>query len=765
MKYPNVRRSDYSETLHGTVVNDPYRWLEDPEAAETKEFVSRQNECTEHVFDTKIPYRQEIEARMTELYNYEKFSCPMKRGTGEGSKYFYYKNDGLQNQAVLYMQETLTSSSQILLDPNKLSTDGTAALGCTKLSESAKYFAHGISRGGSDWQTIKVMNVETKQLLPEDVIQWVKFSSIAWMHDDSGFFYSRFPAPKGFAEQSQHDEDKKNESAEDAAVSSDDDDKRGTETDLNRHQQIWFHKIGTTQSHDVLVYAYPSQPTHYINAEISDDGNYLIIYLRDGCKNACMVHIADLTAWDPTATATTETADAVPSYIPVQKLVDTMDASFDYLLNEGNEFYFQTNRNAPRERIVKTDISTNKEKSTTEWMEVIPEPEGSAVLESAIPVGNNSILVKILQDVKNVLHLYTIDGVYKSTIPQPSVGTVMVQAKRFEDEFFFKFTSFLYPGSIFRHSLTAAESPTNNPPEIYRESQIKNFDASLYETKQIFYESKDGTKIPMFLIGKAGLVPSGTSPVYLYGYGGFNISIKPSFSVFRLVFVQHFGGLLAFPGLRGGSEYGEEWHQMGTFAKKQNVFDDFQCAAEYLIKEKYTVPSKIAVHGGSNGGLLVGACANQRPDLFGCAVAAVGVMDMLRFHKFTCGAGWRSDYGDPDIKEQFEYILKYSPVHNVPVSSDNGTNDDAIITTSSCYPNVLLTTGDHDDRVVPLHSYKYIAQLQHSLGHLGVSNTPLLIRIETKAGHGAGKPTSKVIQEYADVYAFIAWSLGEKFIK
>ena len=567
MIYPQVRRSDHTDDYHGTVVADPYRWLEDPDSEETQQFVAAENECTAKVFE-KVPYRKEIQERMTKLYNYEKYSCPKKRA----GKYFFYKNNGLQNQYVLYMQDSLDSPAQVLLDPNTLSDDGTAALSSTALSEgkvgNALYFAHGISRGGSDWQTVKVLNVKTKEYLP-DSVQWVKFTSLAWMHDDSGFFYSRFPAPKGL-------ESSNPESSES---------KIGTETDLNRDQQIWFHRIGTNQSEDQLIYAFPSHPTYYLNAEVTDDGQHLVIYLRDGCKNASMVHIADLSSFH----SWLETRSSPETIIQVKKLVDNMDAAYEYLLNDGSEFYFQTNLDAPRERVVKCDVS----QETTEWVEVIAEPNESAVLESAIPVGDNYLLVNSLEDVKNVLKLYTIAGEYKATIPQPSVGTVLVSARRFEDEYFFKFVSFLYPGTIFQHSVASIDAH----PVVYRETKIDGFDPSNYETKQVFYPSKDGTKIPMFLVGKKNIPLMGMNPVYLYGYGGFNIAIKPSFSIFRLVFVQHFNGLLAFPNLRGGSEYGENWHQQGTFGKKQNVFDDFQAAAEYLIQEEYTAPSKIAIHG------------------------------------------------------------------------------------------------------------------------------------------------------------------------
>lgn len=732
ISYPAVRRSDVVEDLHGVAVADPYRWLEDPDSDETKAFVEAQNAVTQRVFDN-VPFVEETKARLTELFNYEKYTAPKKYG----GKYVFAKNDGLQNQYVYYIQDSLESEPRVLLDPNQLSTDGTAALSSrafseAKLGDGKLYFAHGISRGGSDWQTIKVLAVHDDNKVLEDTVEWVKFSAIAWTHDDKGFFYSRYPPPENLA----------------AAADDEENSKRGTETDANLNHQLWYHALHTPQSQDKLVYAYPADPSYSVSAEVSDDGKTLVITLNDGCKNANMVHLADLADFDAFL------ASPSTDFIPVRKLVDDMDASFSYILNQGDVYYFQTNKDAPRERVVRTDISRA---DPAVWEEVIPEQPDLVVLEGVHPVAGDLVVLQLLKDVVNVLHVYDLNGVFQYELELPSVGTVGVSSKRSESEVFVHFISFLYPGSILRYDLRSGEKPTG---ALFRETTVKGFDASLFESKQVFYPSKDGTKIPMFIVKRKSSPLNGDLPVYLYGYGGFNISLSPAFSVARLVFVQHFGGVLALPNLRGGGEYGEDWHQDGMLFKKQNVFDDFHAAAEYLIREGYTNASKIAIHGGSNGGLLVAATSNQRPDLYRCAVGAVGVMDMLRFHKFTIGHAWRTDYGDPDVAEDFHYLRKYSPVHNVPRADSDVVQR---LASRGGFPAVLLTTGDHDDRVVPLHSYKLIAELQHQLGGAVTQTNPLVIRIDTKSGHGAGKPLAKTIEESSEVFAFIAWNLGAQF--
>ncbi|RHZ18326.1 hypothetical protein DYB37_004127 [Aphanomyces astaci] len=730
-QYPPVHRSDHQDTLHGKVVADPYRWLEDPDSPETEAFVTAQNELTQKVFQD-IPYRKEFLARNTELFNYEKYSSPFQRG----GRYFYFKNDGLQNQSVLYVQDTLTSEPKVLLDPNTLAEDGTAALGTYNFSEGKSangilYFGYGVSKGGSDWQTLKLIAIHADGTVEhlQDTVEWVKFSGVEFTHDD-GFFYGRYPVPKS------------RESGADGKTA-------GTETDLNENPAIYYHKIGTPQTDDKFVFSYPQNPKYYLSASLSDDGKYLQIYVIDGCKDANILLIADLAE----AQAFIATSSGDQTSIPVREVVSNMDFSYHYLLNNGPEFYFVTNLDAPRKRIVKVD---NILSDTIVWTEVIPE--GSDVLSSAHAVRNDLLVVEYLKDASDTIRLYTQSGEFIRNIALPSIGTVGVSCKRDSPELFFKFISFLYPGTIYREDLT---DPSTSSPAVFREATVPGFSPEDFEAKQVWYPSKDGTQIPMFLVSKKNLARNGDTPTYLYGYGGVNISLTPSFSASRIIFVQHFNGLLALPSLRGGGEYGKAWHQAGTLGNKQNVFDDFQGAAEYLIKEGYTNSSKIAIHGGSNGGLLVAACANQRPDLFRCAVGAVGVMDMLRFHKFTIGHGWTTDYGNPDKAEDFEFISKYSPLHNVPSFEAKSTG---LANDHGGFPAYLLTTGDHDDRVVPLHSLKLIAEVQHKLGHHSSQTNPLLIRVETNAGHGAGKPTSKILQEAADVYTYIGWALGATFV-
>ncbi|KAF0689703.1 hypothetical protein As57867_018822, partial [Aphanomyces stellatus] len=604
-QYPTVRRSDHQDVLHGTVVADPYRWLEDPDSAETEAFVAAQNEVTEKVFKD-IPYRNEFLARNTELFNYEKYSPPFQRG----SRYFYFKNDGLQNQSVLYMQDSLTSEPSVLLDPNTLSDDGTAALGALEFSEGKTesgilYVGYGVSKGGSDWRTLKLIAIHPDNKVEhlDDTLEWVKFSGLAFTHDDKGFFYGRYPAPKS------------RESGADGKTA-------GTETDLNENPEIYYHKIGTPQADDQFIFAYPEKPKYYIHAGLSDDGKYLLVDIIDGCKDANMLFVTE------TAKALEFATTAAPKQsIPLHPVVNNMDYSYSYLLNNSPEFFFQTNLDAPRKRVVKTD---NILADSITWTEVIPET--TDVLTQAAAIRNDLIVAVYLKDASDTIRLFTQAGAFVRDIALPSVGTAAISCKRDSPELFFKFISFLYPGTIYREDLTDVATSS---PAVFREATVPGFDPSHFEAKQVWYPSKDGTQIPMFLVSKKDLVKSGDIPVYLYGYGGFNVSLTPSFSASRTVFVQHFNGMLALPTLRGGGEYGKAWHQAGTFGNKQNVFDDFQGAAEYLIKEGYTNSSKIAIHGGSNGGLLVAACANQRPDLFRAAVGAVGVMDMLRFHKFT----------------------------------------------------------------------------------------------------------------------------------
>lgn len=571
MQYPKVRRDEshyntYESKNDQVKVSDPYHYLEDPDSEETKSFVVAQNDLTQTTLKQHVKGLKDIEDKMTELYNYEKYSCPMQRCDSDKGYRFYYKNNGLQNQYVLYLEQPDGVEDVVVLDPNELSSDGTVSLGAVSLSSGKKngvdhlYLAYGLSKGGSDWQTVKVLqlNLEEQEKVVElkDTVDWVKFSSLAWMGDDSGFFYSRFP---------------------DSAVED-----KGTETNAYENHQLWFHPLGNDgQEKDVLVFALPDTPKYLLRAVVSDDGEYLIVYVQEGCKNANKVYVCHMNAFHTWLNSGDERG-----LLDVVRLVDNMDAAYSYLLNDGSQFMFQTNLNAARERIVSCDVN-----ETATFTEIIPEPKDQIVQESSWAVGDGYILVQYLEHVKNVLTLYDLKGNTIKSLDLPGIGTTIVAAHRFQPTFFFKFTSFLYPGTIYKADI---DSMNYN---LYMETKIEGFDPSVFETKQLFYPSKDGTKIPMYIVGKKGLPQDGNQPTYLYGYGGFNIAIKPAFSIFRVLFIQKFNGMLAFPNLRGGSEYGEAWHSMGTKKNKQNVFDDMHAAATHLIQENYTNPSKIAIHG------------------------------------------------------------------------------------------------------------------------------------------------------------------------
>ncbi|KAG0211043.1 hypothetical protein BGX28_008613 [Mortierella sp. GBA30] len=698
--YPHVRRSDFTYEQHGVTVADPYRWLEDPHEQETEAFIDAQNKLSAEYMD-RFDGKKKYNERLTELYNYERFSAPYKRGD-----YYYFRhNSGLQAQNVLYQQDTIDSEPRVFLDPNTLEADGTAAVSTDSFSKSGLLYGYAIAKSGSDWNTIYVMDNKGNKL--EDVVEWAKFTTIAFTHDDKGFYYSSYEKPDV-----------------DAA-------KAGTETDSNINKRLFYHTIGTPQSEDALVYLDTENPFHSPNAEISDDGKYILMTISRNCENANMLYIGDLE----------DTGSVVPKDYQWVKVIDNFKAHYSYLTNDGTVFYFTTNKDAPRDKVVKYDLAKPEEG----FIDVVPESED--VLDAATVINGDKLVLSYMRDVKSVLVVHDLNtGKLTRQIETP-VGTVSsVRGRREDKEFFFYFLSYLTPGTIYRYNFEAENE--EKCLTIFRESEVKNFDSTKFETKQVFFESKDGTKVPMFVTHKKGLVLDGNNPTYLYGYGGFNISLQASYVPSFIVFIQHFGGVVVETNLRGGGEYGEEWHKAGTVHDKQNVFDDFQYAAKYLIKENYTKPSRLAIHGGSNGGLLVAACVNQAPELYGAAIADVGVLDMLRFHKFTIGHAWQSDYGFPDDKaEDFNTLLKYSPLHNV--SKDKP------------YPAVALFTSDHDDRVVPLHSYKHIAELQHIAGP--VTNNPLVIRIETKAGHGAGKPIAKRIAETTDKVSFIAYAIGAEW--
>ncbi len=677
--YPASRQVDQVDDYNGVHVPDPYRWLEDPDSDETKAWVEAQNEVT-FGYLGEIPVREQIKQRLTELWDYEKFGIPFK----EGICYFYFKNDGLQNQSVLWTLTSLDAEPRVLLDPNTLSEDGTVALSGLSISEDGLLMAYGLSTSGSDWQEWKVRDVETCVDLP-DQLKWVKFSGASWSHDNQGFFYSRYDEP--------------NEATK--------------LEDVNYFQKLYYHQLGKPQSEDILVYHRPDQKEWGFNGGVTEDGRYLIVSVWRGTDPKNLVFYKDLT--DPSA--------------QVAELISEFEANFSFIDNDGSVFWFSTDLSAPRSRVIAIDINNP---SRDRWQEIIPQ---AAETLEGVGLLNNQFVASYLKDAHTQIKIFDLNGSFIREVALPGIGSAGgFGGKRYDTETFYSFTSFTTPATIYRYDMISGEST------VFREPQV-DFNPDSYETKQVFYSSKDGTQVPMFISHKKGIQLDGNNPTFLMGYGGFGISLTPSFSVGVLVWME-MGGVYAVPNLRGGGEYGEEWHQAGTKLNKQNVFDDFIAAAEWLIANGYTSSAKLAIGGGSNGGLLVGACITQRPDLFGAALPAVGVMDMLRFHKFTIGWAWTSDYGSPDNPEEFQALYAYSPLHNLKP----GTS----------YPATMITTADHDDRVVPAHSFKFAAALQ--VAHTG--SAPVVIRIETKAGHGAGKPTAKIIEEAADKWAFLVRTLN-----
>jgi prolyl oligopeptidase len=679
LSYPSVTHSPQVDNYHGTVVADPYRALEDPDSEETKAWVEAQNQVTFGYLE-EISAREKIQQRLTKLWDYEKYGIPFQ----EGDRYFYFKNDGLQNQSVLYTLATLDAEPRVLLDPNQLSPDGTVALAGLAISENGQYLAYGLSTSGSDWQEWKVRQIETGEDL-EDHLQWIKFSGASWTKDAQGFFYSRYDEPQ----------------------------EKTKLEDINYYQKLYYHKLGTNQSADTLIYQRPDQKEWGFGGSVTEDGKYLIISVWRGTDPKNLVFYRDLTK--------PESA--------IVELINEFVADYSFIDNDDHIFYFRTDLDAPRGRVIAIDIENPHPEH---WQEIIPQaPE---TLES-VGVLNHQFVADYLQNAHSQIKIFDLQGNYIRDVELPGLGSAGGFGGKKEDrETFYSFTSFTTPGTIYRYDMVTGKS------ELFRQPQV-DFQPEDYEIKQVFYQSKDGTQVPMFITHKKGITLDGNNPTYLYGYGGFNVSLTPSFSVSLLVWME-MGGVYAVPNLRGGGEYGEEWHQAGMKEKKQNVFDDFIAAAEWLITNNYTKPSKLAIGGGSNGGLLVGACMTQRPDLFGAALPAVGVMDMLRFHQFTIGWAWVNEYGSPDEPEEFPTLYAYSPLHNLK--------------TGTTYPATLITTADHDDRVVPAHSFKFAAALQAA--HSG--DAPVLIRIETKAGHGAGKPTAKIIAEAADKWAFLVRVLG-----
>ncbi|XDE62537.1 prolyl oligopeptidase family protein [Arthrospira platensis BEA 1257B] len=669
--YPHTRQSDQVDEYHGIQVTDPYRWLEDLDSDETKAWVTAQNQVTFDYLST-IPSRQKLSDRLTQLWNYERYSIPFR----EGQRYFYFKNDGLQNQSVLYVMDSWEGEPRVLLDPNQLSEDGTVALSGIAISEDGNLIAYGLSASGSDWQEWKVMDINTVKPL-EDHLKWIKFSGASWTHDHQGFFYSRYDEPN---EETQFE-------------------------DINYYQKLFYHRLGTPQSEDVLIYQRPDQKEWGFNGFVTEDGQYLIISVWRGTDPKNLVFYRDLTKPDS----------------PVVELISEFEAEYSFIDNQGETFWFKTDLDAPMGRVIAININTGNR------YQIIPEAietlEGVSTL-------NNQFVALYLKDARSQVNIFHLDGTLVREVELPGIGSVGgFDGKREDTETFYSFTSFTTPPTIYKYNIVTGES------QLYRQPTV-DFNPEDYQTNQVFYSSPDGAMVPMFITHKKGLKLDGNNPTILYGYGGFSISLTPNFSVSRLVWME-MGSLYAVANLRGGGEYGQQWHQAGMKLKKQNVFDDFIAAAEWLIHHNYTQVNKLAISGGSNGGLLVGACMTQRPELFGAALPAVAVMDMLRFHKFTIGWAWTSEYGSPENEEEFQVLYRYSPLHNL----QPGT----------AYPATLITTGDHDDRVVPAHSFKFISALQAA--HSG--DNPVLIRIETKAGHGAGKPMAKIIEEIADQFAFL----------
>ena len=683
--YPKTAQGAQTDDYHGVPVADPYRWLEEANAPATAAWVEAQNKVT---FDylRALPQRAPLIERLTKIWDYPKFGAPFK----EGGRYFHYQNSGLQNQSVLMVQDALNDPPRVLLDPNTLSEDGTVALSGLAVSDDGKQLAYGISRGGSDWQQIHLRSVDEARD-KGDVLNWVKFSGMSWTKDNRGFFYSRYEAPP-----------------------------EGEALQLaNLNHRIFYHRVGTPQSDDKLIYERPDEPEWRMSAHVTEDGRYALIYLsKAGPKNR--LYYMDLgDKQNPNFAA------------PVVKLIDDFEADYGVVGNDGDTFYVKTDLEAPRGRIIAIDT---KNPARENWKTLIAQSEDTL---RGVALMDNQFVANYLHNAHSVVRFFDLQGTFIKDLPLPGLGSVGgVGGNRYDTEFFYTFTSYLEPSLTFRYDVKSGQST------LFRKSEIQ-FDSSPYTTEQVWFPSKDGTRVPMFLTYRKDLKRDGQNPIYLTGYGGFNISLTPSFSIGTVPWLEA-GGILAVPNLRGGGEFGEAWHKAGTKENKQNVFDDFIGAAEFLIREKYTSPQKLAIAGGSNGGLLVGAVINQRPDLFAVALPAVGVMDMLRFHKFTIGSAWVYDYGSSDDAAGFKSLYAYSPLHNIK--------------TGTKYPATLVTTGDHDDRVVPAHSFKYAATLQAAQS----GEAPVLIRIETKAGHGAGKPTAKIIEETADKWAFVMANLGIK---
>ena len=678
-RYPESRKTDHIDVIHGVKVPDPYRWLEEIDSEETRAWIDAQNELT-FGYLGNIGARERIRRRMTELWDYEKFDVPHK----EGGVYLFTRNDGLQNQSVLYCMGSLEDEPRALIDPNPLSEDGTIALTGTAVSDDGRLIAYGLSASGSDWQDWRIRDIETGVDL-DDHLKWIKFAAAQWTPDDLGFFYSRYEEPepgKAYKE-------------------------------ANFNQKICYHRVGSPQSEDEIVYERPDEPEWRFRSIVTDDKRFHLLSVNKGTARENGIFIRELGSGEKGFT----------------ELLNEFDAIYTFIGNEGDTFYFRTDLDAPMGRVISVDLNAPEREN---WREVVEETSDSL---SAVSLVGGMFVATYIHDAYSQVKVYSMDGGYVRDVELPGLGNVMgFEGEHGDPETFYMFMSHLDPGAVYRYDVETDETTVFRRPKL-------GYDPEDYTTEQVFYASKDGTRVPMFVSYRKGLERDGRNPAYLTGYGGFNIPSMPRFSVRNLLWME-MGGVYAQANLRGGGEYGKEWHEAGTKLRKQNVFDDFIAAAEWLIENGYTDTPHLAISGRSNGGLLAGACLVQRPDLYGVVLPIVGVLDMLRFEKFTVGRGWVSDYGSVDDPDEFRALLAYSPYHNAVPGTE--------------YPPTLITTGDHDDRVFPAHSFKFAAAMQAA--HAG--SAPVLIRIDTKAGHGGGKPSAKLIEEYTDELAFIVENLG-----
>uniref|UniRef100_A0A0N5CHV4 Prolyl endopeptidase n=1 Tax=Strongyloides papillosus TaxID=174720 RepID=A0A0N5CHV4_STREA len=698
--YPIIRRDEtVVDNYHGTKVKDPYRYLEDPDSQETKDFVEACNKITEPFLNSCL-VRKEITNKLTELWNFEKFGCYAKHG----DYYYHFHNTGLQNQSILYRQKTLDEKPEKFFDPNSLSDDGTTSVNQYKWTKDGTILAIGLSEKGSDWVTLKFLQSDGKWL--DDCITGVKHSSLAWMPNNEGIFYSTYPDHKSIAE--------------------------GTNTAKHQNHSLYYHKLGD-KNEDILVVDFRTDSNIMLSGSIGREDNYLIVDSSRGCDPTNKLYYYDLS----------QNNFKITGRIDLKPLFTKNDARYDVVYIQDNIAWVHTNHNAPMFKLIKVEFTTADE-GPSKWITLIDEDKNKK-LDWITPVANDKIFVGYLEDVKSTLYVHDLNSgtlLHKISLPIGTISSIRCRPK--ETEFFIAFESLLSPTVIY-HGDFKNSSDNSLDIKVIRDVEIKGYDMKKFESHQLFYSSKDGTKIPMFIMHKKGIEMDSQNPTMLIGYGGFNVANTPHFSVSRILFMENFGGIVAIANIRGGSEYGETWHEQGMKFNKQNCFDDFIAASEFLINKNYTCPDRLIIQGGSNGGLLVGVCSQQRPDLFGVVINRVGVLDMLRYQKFTIGGAWIPEYGSSDVKEEFEYIYKYSPLHNLKLPKDKLQ-----------WPATLLMTADHDDRVVPLHSLKYIAELYHTLqGAREYQTNPVLIRIEVAAGHGQGKPTVKCLDELIDIYCFV----------